>query len=65
MAHRNRIKRRVSMADKPVKIVGVSRVDNDGVLVEYSDNSSVVYKQGQLENITPEQIVREEEDKDE
>jgi hypothetical protein len=53
------------MTDEPVKIVGVGRVDTDGVLVEYSDNSSVVYKQGQLEKITPEQIVREEEDKDE
>lgn len=50
--------------DDPVRIVGVDRADRDGVIVEYSDNSSVLYKQDQLKTLRPERIVADGEDND-
>lgn len=51
--------------DGQMRIVGVDRADADGVIVEYSNNSSVLYKQDQLQTLQPERIVTEGEDNDE
>ena len=51
-------------AEKHKKIVGVGQLDQDHVLVEYSNNSSAVYSAGQLESLTPVQVEGEEDDED-
>jgi hypothetical protein len=48
--------------DGQMKIVGVHCADKDGIIVEYSNNSSVLYKEDQLRTLRPERIVTDGED---
>ncbi len=43
--------------EKPTKIVGVDRMDENAVLVEYSDNTTAVYTKDQLAAIKPKHVV--------
>ena len=41
------------MPEKPVKITGTDRLDEDTVFVEYSDDSTAAYSIEQLSTLTP------------
>ena len=46
------------MSDKkPARIVGVDRLDENAVVVEYSNNETSVYTQDQLAEIKPKHVV--------
>jgi hypothetical protein len=52
----------MSAGDK--KIVGVGLLDQDHVLVEFSNNVSAVYTKHQLETLIPVEVGTEDEDED-
>ncbi|HEX3893670.1 MAG TPA: hypothetical protein VHW46_13925 [Terracidiphilus sp.] len=48
------------MSDQePEKIVGVARIDNDAVIVEYSNNTSAIYTVDQLLALKPKELITE------
>lgn len=52
------------MSDHTKKIIGVGRMDQDRVVVEFSDNSSAVYTADQLASLRPIEIETEEDEED-
>jgi hypothetical protein len=48
-------------ADKPIKIVGVDRIDEDQIVVEFPD-SAAVYTIEQLASLKPAETVTEDEE---
>lgn len=52
------------MAEQSKKIVGVGRMDQDCVVVEFSNNSSAVYTADQLASLRPIEIETEEDEED-
>jgi hypothetical protein len=46
-------------SSKPKKIVNVDRIDNK-IVVSYSDESTAIFSAAQLEQITPERVIKRE-----
>jgi len=52
------------LGEEPKKIVGVGRMNEHAVMVEYSDNTSAIYTVDQLAALTPKEIAIGEEAKE-
>jgi hypothetical protein len=52
------------VSDHTKKIIGVGRMDQDRVVVEFSDNSSAVYTAEQLASLRPIETETEEDEED-